>query len=64
MMKHHDQSNVGRKRFIWLRLPYHGLSSKEVRTGTPAGQEPRCRSYWKVAIDWFVLWVAQTAQFL
>lgn len=61
MMKHHGQSNLGRKRIIWLRLPYHGLSSKEIRTGTPAGQGPRYRSYWKVAINWFVLLVAQPA---
>lgn len=35
-MRHHDQSKVGRKRFIPLPLPlpHHGLSSKEVRAGT------------------------------
>jgi hypothetical protein len=32
-MKPHDQNNWGRKGFIWLTLPHHCSSSKEVRTG-------------------------------
>jgi hypothetical protein len=32
-MKHHDQCNLARKGFIWLTLPYHYSSKKEVRTG-------------------------------
>jgi hypothetical protein len=36
----HDQSNSGRKGFIWLMVPYCGAPLKNVRTGTQAGQEP------------------------
>lgn len=32
MMKSHDQSNLGRKEFLWLTLPQHSLPLKEVRT--------------------------------
>ena len=34
IMKNHDQGNLGRKEFIWLTLPYHSKSLKEVRIGT------------------------------
>ena len=34
VMKHYDQSNLGRKGFVWLTLPHHCSSLKEVRTGT------------------------------
>ena len=44
MMEHHDQSNIGKKGFIWLTLLHHSSSSKAVRTGTQTGQEPRGRS--------------------
>lgn len=37
VMKH--QSNLGKKRFIQLTLPYHSSSSAEVRIGAQAGQE-------------------------
>lgn len=40
MLKHLDQSNLGRKWFIWLTLPWHFSSSEEIWTGAPAGQEP------------------------
>jgi hypothetical protein len=43
-MKHHDQSCVGRKGYIRLILPYQSTSSKNIRTGTQAGQESRSRS--------------------
>ena len=33
VMKDHDQSNLRRKGFIWLTLPHHCSSLKEVRTG-------------------------------
>ena len=29
-MKHHDQRDLGRKGFIWLQLPNHCLSLKEI----------------------------------
>jgi hypothetical protein len=45
VMKHHDQTQGGEeKRFIWLTLPYHCLSSKEVRAGTKTGLKPGGRS--------------------
>jgi hypothetical protein len=44
VMKHHDQKQVGKKRFIWLTLPRHSSLLKEVRTGTQLGQEPGGRS--------------------
>jgi hypothetical protein len=43
MIKHHDQSKLGRKGFIGLTLLIHSLSMKEVRTGTQPGLEPRGR---------------------
>lgn len=42
--KHHDQSKLGRKGFIWLTLPHHSPSRKEVRTGTQAEQKRGGRS--------------------
>jgi hypothetical protein len=39
VMTHHDQSNLGRKNFIWLTFPYHCSSSKEVRRGSQTRQE-------------------------
>jgi hypothetical protein len=41
---HHDQSNLGKRGFIWLTLPHHCSSSTEVRKGTQTGQEPGGRS--------------------
>lgn len=41
--KHHDQSHLGTKGFIWFLLPYHCLSMKEDRTETQAGQNPEGR---------------------
>jgi hypothetical protein len=32
-MKHYDHSNLERRGFIWLTLPHHSLSSKDVSTG-------------------------------
>ena len=43
MKKHHDHASWGGK-FIWLVLPHHSPSLKEVRTGTQVGQEPGGRS--------------------
>jgi hypothetical protein len=34
------KSKLGRKGFILLTVPHHSLSSKEVRAGTQAGEEP------------------------
>ena len=34
VMKLHNQSNLGRKGFIWFMLPHHCSSLEEVRTGT------------------------------
>lgn len=34
VMKYYDQSNLERRGFIWLTLPDHCSSSKEVRIGT------------------------------
>ena len=39
-MKHHDQSNLGRKGFIWFTFPNYCLLLWEVRAGTQTGQEP------------------------
>jgi hypothetical protein len=39
VMKHHEQSNLGRKGFIQLTFPHHNLSSKEVGIGTQAGAD-------------------------
>lgn len=44
VMKHHEKSNVGRKGLIQLTLSHHSSASKEVRTGTKAGQELGDRS--------------------
>lgn len=44
VMKHHDQSNLGRKEFISLTVPYNSSSPEAVRTGTEAGQEVGGRS--------------------
>ena len=40
MTKHHEQSKPKRKGFIWLTLPHHSLSLKEVKTRTQTRQEP------------------------
>lgn len=51
MIKHHYQSNLGRKGFIWFTLPQYCSSSKEIRTGTQRWQGPggrsRCRSHYE-----------------
>lgn len=39
VMKLHDQSNLGKKEFISLIVPYNGLSSKAMRAGTQKGQK-------------------------
>jgi hypothetical protein len=44
VVKHHDESNLERKGFIQLTLPYHCSSLKEFRTGTHTGQDPGDRS--------------------
>jgi hypothetical protein len=40
LMKHHGQSRLGMKGFVWLMLLRHCLLSTEVKTGTQTGQEP------------------------
>ena len=45
MMKHHNWSNLGRKRAIWLTHPYRCSSVKEARTGILKGQETGDRSW-------------------
>jgi hypothetical protein len=64
VMKVYEQSNLGRKRFIWLRLPYHCSSLKVVRTGTHTGQEPGGRSSDIKAMKEFCLlaWAPRLAQ--
>jgi hypothetical protein len=42
--KHHDLSNLEKKGFILLTLPGYSSSSKAVRAGTQAGQEPGSRN--------------------
>lgn len=38
VMRHHDQSNLGKEEFIWPICPYHSSShTQKVRTGTQAG---------------------------
>ena len=44
VMKHHDQGQIREKVFIWLTPSHHDPLLKAVRTGTQAGQEPKCRS--------------------
>lgn len=44
VMKHYDQKHLGRKGFIVLMIPHHCSSSKKIRTGTQAWQEPGGRS--------------------
>jgi hypothetical protein len=43
-MKHYDHNNLGRKEIWGLILSQHCSSSKEVRTGTQAGQGPGARA--------------------
>lgn len=38
VIKHYSQSNLRRKGFVWLLLPYHSLLLKEVNTRTHAVQ--------------------------
>jgi hypothetical protein len=44
VIKHHDQSNLERKGFIWLALAYHHSTSKKDRTETLTGEEHGGRS--------------------
>jgi hypothetical protein len=44
VMKHDDQSNLERKEFILLMIPYQNSSSKEVRARTQTWQEPGGKS--------------------
>lgn len=44
MLEHHDQRDLWRKGFSWLKLPHYSSSLKEVRTGTQTGQDPGGRS--------------------
>jgi hypothetical protein len=45
LMKHHDhKSKLGRKGFIRLKASTSQLITKEVKIGTPAGQEAVDRS--------------------
>ena len=43
--KHHDQSKLWRKGFIFLSFPQHYSSPKEVRTGIQTCQEPDSRNW-------------------
>ena len=38
--EHHGLSNLRRKGFIQLAFPHHNSTSKKVRIGSQAGQEP------------------------
>ena len=44
VMKHDDQKASQGEKGLQLALLYHSSSSKEVRAGTQAGQEPESRS--------------------
>jgi hypothetical protein len=59
VIKHCDQSNLGRKGFIWLICPHHCLSPREVRIRTQTGKEPEsrswCRKPWMSAAYWLAL---------
>lgn len=58
VINHHDQSNLGRKNFSWLTLPYHCSSLKGVRTGSQTGQELEAalmKRPWRGAADWIAL---------
>ena len=45
VIKDHNQSNLGRKVFMWLTFIFTSLVLiREVRTGTQTGQEPGGRS--------------------
>jgi len=50
MMKHGDQSNLGRKEFIWLTLPYHQSPLKGLRTGT--SRQELMQRPWRNAAYW------------
>jgi hypothetical protein len=39
MMKHYDQSNLGRRGFILLTVSFNSYSSKAMRAATHTGQE-------------------------
>ena len=45
VIQHFDQSNLGRKGFIWLVVPHLSQSLKEVRAGTQTGQESGGKSW-------------------
>ena len=45
VIQHFDQSNLGRKGFIWLVVPHLSQSLKEIRPGTQSGQEPGGKSW-------------------
>jgi hypothetical protein len=44
VIKYHDQSNPGRKGFIWLILHHHCSLLKEVKTGIQIEQDTGGRS--------------------
>ena len=53
-MKHHDQSNPGRKGFIWLMLPHHGRKSRPNRAG--AWRQELMQRPWRGAAYWLALY--------
>jgi hypothetical protein len=56
---------LGRKGFVWLPLPHHCSSSKEVRTGTQVGQELETGADAEAMEGYYLLacfsWLAQPA---
>lgn len=68
VMKHNDQSNLERKRFIHHRvLPYQPSSSMEIRIRTQAGQEPvgwnSCRGHGGVQVTGLLSQLRTTSLF-
>jgi hypothetical protein len=58
----------GKDLFVWLTVPHHSPSLKEVRAGTQTEQEPRSRSWGRGRGGKLLLacssWLAQSALFL
>ena len=65
VIKHHGQSNLGKKMFPWFMLPYHCSSLKEVRTGTKWGRNLEAGVDAEAMEGCYLLacssWLAQTA---
>jgi hypothetical protein len=68
-MKHRDWKQIGEKKgFIWLTLPHHCLSLKEVGTGSHTWHNPggrsQCTGRGRVLLTGLLPWLAEPAFFL